>query len=207
MQWPGYLPPPPRENFGVLRDLPIVAALVLLVALLGVPVGLLWHRLSARPAVLESANGDFELLANVDNNYFGTDAAFLAITAVAGLITGAVVWALTRRRGPTVPVGLAAAGIVGSLVARAVGERPVINATLGRECGVNADYRDICALYDGHLRVRSVSVLVAWALTAVALHLVLTAVIDRRPRHALPPPSEPWPGWYNPGPPSSTGTS
>jgi hypothetical protein len=203
--WPGYLPPPPRESFGVLRDLPVVAAIVLLVAMLGVPAGLLWHQVSAKPAVLESANGDFELLANVDKNYFGTDAAFLGITAFAGLATGAVAWAATRRRGPAVPVGIAAAGLVGSVVARAVGERPVINATLDRACGVEAGYDAICAVYDGHLRVRSLSVLVGWALTAVAVHLVLTAVVDRRQQQHLPPPSAPWAGWYNPGPPGSNG--
>lgn len=202
--WPGYTAPPPRESYGVVRDLPVVAALVLLVALFGIPAGLLWHQVSAKPAVFESADGGFALPADVDKNYFGTEAAFLAVTAAAGVATGALAWAATRGRGPAVPVGVAAGGILASLVARVVGERPVINATLASKCGVDPGYDSICTVYDGHLRLRSISVLVAWALTAVAVHLILTAVVDRRHRSAQPDPG-PWAGWYNPGPPGSNG--
>jgi hypothetical protein len=201
LPWPGYVSPPPRESYGVLRDLPVVAALVLLMALVGVPAGLLWHEVSAKPAAQETADGGFLLPANVDKNYFGGDAAFLAVTVVAGLATGALAWAVTRGRGPAAPVGIAVGGVVGSVVARAVGERPVINSTLDRVCGVDPSYADICTVYDGHLRLRSISVLVVWALAAVAVHLVLTAVMDRRNQHDPAPPA----GWYRPdaGIPSS----
>lgn len=223
--WPPYQPPPqqgwsayqampPREEFGVRRDLPVVVVLLLAFALVGVPAGLIWHQVSAQPVVLESAGGGFALPADMDNNYFGSDAAFFGITVLAGVATGAAGWAATRRRGPAVPVGIAVGGVIGSLVARAVGEAPVVNATLGRVCGTDVSYDSICAVYDGHLRIRSVSVLFGWALAAVGVHLFLTALVDRqRSRPVLHAPLPPWytpvpgplagPGPY--GPPSPTG--
>jgi hypothetical protein len=203
--WPGYFTPPPRVDYGVRRDLPVGAAIVLMFALIGVPVGMLWHSVSARPAAVESADGGFQLPADVDKNYFGTDAAFFAITAAAGVVTGAAAWAATRNRGPVVPAAVAVGGVVASVVARAAGERPVTNATLARVCGVDHSYDTICQVYDGHLHVRAVSVMAAWALTAVAAHLVLTAVDSRRPAasSAPVPPVPPVAPWYQPPPPGA----
>jgi hypothetical protein len=176
-----------RESAGIRQDLPLAATVVVVVTALGVPAGLLWHRWSARPKVVE-VQGGISVLPATDTGFFGVTAWFSGITAAVGIAVGLLVWLVSRRRGPLIPVALVLGGLAAAFVARMVGERPVVNRALDGVCAV-PEPQDICDVFDGHLRVDSPSALVVWALAALAVHLALTALIDK------PKPDEPGRYW------------
>jgi hypothetical protein len=171
-----------RESAGLRQDLPLAVVVLAVVAALGVPAGLLWHRLSSQPTVVDVPGG-VSVLPSTDTGFFGVTAWFTGVTAAAGLLVGLVVWLVSRRRGPLIPVALVLGALAAALIARAVGERPVVSRALDGVCTAPQP-QDICDVFDGHLRVDSPSALVVWALTALAVHLALTAVFDRPGRGA-----------------------
>jgi hypothetical protein len=210
-QWPaapmpwgataGYSPPP-RPDYGVRRDLPLAALIVVALALVGVACGVLWHAISPRPLVVEGPDGSFQLLADADKSYFGAEAAFLGVTAAAGLLAGLVVWQLGRRRGPAIAAALAMGSAAGGVAARLVGEARETNATLARACGVDAGYDAICEVYRGHLHLRIPGLMLTSAIVALAVFLALSLVVDRpkwEPLNWAPP--DPQAHWQPQPPP------
>lgn len=150
--------------------LPAAVAVALL--LVGAPVGLLWARVSPRIAVSFSAQGP-SLDHPESSEFFATDGSFLVVLLLVGLLTGAVTWVLTRRRGAGVPVGIAVGAVLAGLVARTVGSRLVVDRELARACRAAA-----CDIYDGTLEVRSAGLVVVWAVAALISYAALTAVLD-----------------------------
>ncbi len=168
---------------------------------LGAPMGILWAKVSPRIAVSFSAQGP-ALDHPESSEFFATDASFMIVLVVAGLLTGAAVWRFTRRRGAGVPVGIAVGGLLAGIVARVVGGRVVVDPDLARVCRAAA-----CDVYDGTLEVRSTGLVVLFAVAALAALIALTAVLDG---DEVPPPYGPWPpplahdAW---APPQSSGVS
>jgi hypothetical protein len=215
-QWPAQSPPwnepvaggpRRRADYGIQRDLPVALLIVLTLAVAGVLCGFLWHAVSARPHVIEGAGGSFQLPADTDKNYFGAEAAFLAVTAAAGLLTGLAVWQLGRRRGPAIPVATALGSAAGGVVTRAVGEAQQTNATLARVCGKDRGYDAICQVYNGHLHLRVAGLTLTWAIAALAVFLILSLIAARaRARPAQwqsPGEASEWePPWQPPAEPS-----
>jgi len=149
----------------------VTAALVLL----GAPVGLIWARVSPRIAVSFSAQGP-SLDHPESSEFFAADGTFLIVLLLAGLVSGALVWRFTRGHGVGVPVGLAAGGLLGGLVARSVGERVVVDSRLVQTCRQAA-----CDIYDGTLQVRSPGLIAVWAVVALVVLVALTAILDAEP--------------------------
>ncbi len=97
------------------RDLRVAAVLAALLAVFGIPLGLLWGIWSPpgpearilRPGVF--IPGETEAFVAADGRY-------LVITAAVGLVAGLVAWRLTTHRGPLVLLGLVVGGLVGSLL-------------------------------------------------------------------------------------------
>jgi hypothetical protein len=171
--------PPARPDYGIRRDFPVAALIVVLLAIAGVACGFLWHAVSARPHVIEGTNGSFQLPADTDKNYFGAEAAFLAVTAAAGVLAGIAVWTAGRRRGPAIVVALAIGSVAGGIVARAVGEAQQTNARLAHACGKDAGFDAICRVYDGHLHLRAPGLMLTWAVVSMAVFLIASLIADR----------------------------
>lgn len=171
-----------RPDYGIRKALPVVAWIVMALVVAGVLGGLIWHAISPRPDVLEGAGGSFQLPADTDKNYFGAEASFFLVTAVAGMLSGFGAWTVGRRRGPAVATALAIGSVIAGVIARAVGEAQSTNATLVRACGNDAGFDSICQIYDGHLKLRVVGLVLMWAITALAMFLTLSYFSDRPAR-------------------------
>lgn len=120
---PGFGGPQPRPPAPIgWRD--ALAGLVVLlgVAALGAPLALLWSAIGPHVLVLMTPNG--AILDDYNTEAFvGGDVTFGAIAIGAGIITGALAWALRRWRGPALLVGVALGGIAGAWVTWKLGHR------------------------------------------------------------------------------------
>lgn len=96
----------------------VVTALVCV--LLGAPVGLLWAAVA--PKVVVEVTGTAVRLASDASTFIAGDGWFLGVVFVAGLGTGLAAWALGRKHGPAVVVGLTVGGLLGAYVAARTGE-------------------------------------------------------------------------------------
>ncbi|HVF19032.1 MAG TPA: DUF2567 domain-containing protein [Mycobacteriales bacterium] len=201
--WQAFVAAPSRgrkSGRDLVRELSARATLPLAVAaallLLGAPAGILWAKVSPRVAVSFSAQGP-ELVHPESSEFFATEASFLIVMAVVGLVTGAAVWRFARRRGVAVPVGIAVGALLAGAVARAVGGRVVVDERLAQVCRQAS-----CDIYDGTLHVRSPGLVVVWGVAALAVFIALTALLDPGDETDDQPPGEtdgegstagPWP--------------
>lgn len=106
--------PPPRSD--------VVAGLVTAVScvLLGAPVGLLWAAVA--PKVTVDVAGSAVSLVSDASTFIAGDAWFLGVVFAAGALTGVLGWAIGRRYGPGVVLGLSAGGLLAAYVAARTGQ-------------------------------------------------------------------------------------
>jgi hypothetical protein len=97
----------------VRADLLPAAGALSVTALVGVPLGWVWSRLSPPQESTLSADGDMTPMLMQSYHEFDALAIFLLLGFAVGLLTGAVLWTLRNQRGPVMFV----AGVLGSLVA------------------------------------------------------------------------------------------
>lgn len=97
--------------------------------LLGAPAGLLWAAVA--PRVMVEVAGTAVSLASDASAFVAGDGWFLGVVFVAGLLTGLLAWALGRRYGPGVVLGLAAGGLLAAYVAARSGE--LVDAGVARQ--------------------------------------------------------------------------
>ena len=141
-------------------------ALVVGAVLAASPVGLLWAWLSPQGVVGITAAGQLVRMGDPKDPrhsaevFFGADARFLAVCAVAGMVTAAASF-LWLRRGPEVPVALAVAGLAGGWVAERVG-------SLAGE--------------PGFLDLGAQPFLLSWAVAALLTYFILVGTLDREPQ-------------------------
>lgn len=183
-----WLPEPPvplRDR--LLPGLATVAAVVAGLVLLGAPVAFLWAAVAPTAVVLRTDTGPSPA-APESNQMFAVDGWFVVVTVVVGLVLGAVAWTLLRRRGPAVPVGLAAGGLLAAFVASEVGKLIVVDDYLYRFCR-SPDVT--CIVYDGTLHLHATAALAVWPVAMLASFAALLFVEDRRAqgsdRGAVPP--------------------
>ena len=91
--------------------------------LLGAPAGLLWAALAPHAHVTITSAGA-SVVDGASEIFIAADAWFLGVTAVVGLVVGAVAWLVARGSGPAVVIGLAVGSVLGAYVAAKVGMRP-----------------------------------------------------------------------------------
>jgi hypothetical protein len=110
-------PVPARPGVVVRADLGPALGVLCAVAVLGLPLGTLWSWLAPPELVMRSVRagtpGGVLPLAGQSEHRFDDMATFLLLGLAAGVLTGAALWLLRRRRGPVVLV----AAMLGSLVA------------------------------------------------------------------------------------------
>jgi hypothetical protein len=107
------------------RGVPLAAAVAVLIAALGVPLGYLWSLIGPRVPIVMSDQGPL-YAAPEQEQMIGGEAWYVIITGVAGILFAVLAWYLLRRvRGAVQLLGLAA-GAIGS---------GVLSAWFGRQLG------------------------------------------------------------------------
>ncbi|HEU0132402.1 MAG TPA: hypothetical protein VFQ85_15570 [Mycobacteriales bacterium] len=145
------------------------------VVLLGAPVAFLWRWLAPTAVILHTASGP-QPAAPESNQVFATDGWFALVTLGVGVVVGVGAFLALRRRGPAVPVGLAAGGLLAALVTAAVGRRLVVDRLLYDYCR-RPDLH--CFVYDGTLRLHALAAVVVWPVAALMTFALLTT-FDRK---------------------------
>lgn len=157
------------------------AAVALVVGLAGVLLGLLWVWLA--PRVQYVSNGEAVFLRNSESEArIGSDGTFLLLAAVFGVLSAVGTFLWRRAGGVPLVIGLA----VGSCFAALAGWR------LGLWLGPSTDLAAAAAKagkgvpFDAPLQLLAHGVLLVWPMTAVLVHLGLTALWS---------PRDPTPDW------------
>ncbi|MGH3328543.1 MAG: hypothetical protein ACRDPT_12235 [Streptomycetales bacterium] len=147
--------------------------LTALVALLGIPAGLLWTAVAPEIGVV--VRGHEVYFTNPeDPGFIATDGWFAVIGAVAGLLTAALAFAAWR--GVAAVLGLAVGGVLASLLAWRLGYQ------LGpAEPDLHGPAVAAGARLAAPLDLRALGVLFAWPISAITLFLALTAGLEAEP--------------------------
>jgi hypothetical protein len=137
------------------------------VAVLGLPLGLVWSVLAPRARVVVSAAGS-DLADPNTKAFIAADGTFLLLTVAAGVLCAVLTLLLGgRRHGVATAIGLTAGGLVGSYVAWRVGHRiglAEFRHALHGPPGTSASLTP---------SLRAKGVLVGWALAGVLTVLAL----------------------------------
>ncbi|MFC8720585.1 hypothetical protein [Kitasatospora sp. NPDC057198] len=185
------LPPPPAPAEPPLGDeLRIGAVITGVGAVLGVVLGLLWLWLA--PRVGYSVQDNHILYRDPEGEeLIGAVGVFSLLGLGLGLLTslGAFLWTRARGGGIGVAVGLAAGGLLGSIIAWKLGTH------LGATSDLRAHARAVGdgGTFDGPLELSAKGALMVWPMTAMIVLLFLSATFGKRE------PDRP-PYWATPGP-------
>jgi CDP-diglyceride synthetase len=106
----------------VRADLRSSAGIALALLVTGVPAGLLWWALAPRADFRVTAAGPVAIGDLSEELLVADDAVFVLVLAGVGLLAGAAVWRLRRRRGVATVLALALGTCLTSVVAWQVGE-------------------------------------------------------------------------------------
>jgi hypothetical protein len=152
------------------------AATTLIIALLGIPAGLLWAEISPKVTFLV-VEGRALLAEPEGQGPIAVDGRFAVIAAVAGLVCGVAAY-LAGGRGNDLALlfGLAAGGLAASLLAW----------RLGQQIGLEAFQDAVRRAADGRTvtgaaRLRATGLVVVWPLVGVAVYGSLEAMVKRLP--------------------------
>ncbi|MFD9453662.1 hypothetical protein ACFWBC_11290 [Streptomyces sp. NPDC059985] len=159
------------------------AAVTLVVGVAGVLLGLLWAWLAPRAQYV--SNGEAVFLRDTESEArIGADGTFFLLALGFGVLSAVAVFLWRRRGGVPLVIGLT----LGACFASLAGWR------LGLLLGPSANLPAAAAAagkgvpFDAPLQLLAHGVLLVWPMTAVALHLGLTALWS--PREPLP--AEEW---------------
>ena len=155
--WPGW----PE----IRADLRSSVALVLVLALAGLPAGLLWWLLAPRADFRITADGPVAIGNPSGELLVADDAVFTLLLAGIGLIAGAAAWWFRRRRGVATVIALAVGSLVTGLVAWRLGELLGAGPT-------EAQVADVGARVTTALQLGGLSALAVAPFTAVLAYLV-----------------------------------
>jgi LPXTG-motif cell wall-anchored protein len=155
--WPGW------PEIGA--DLRSSVALVLALALTGLPAGLLWWLLAPRADFRITADGPVAIGNPSGELLVADDAVFTLLLAGIGLIAGAAAWWFRRRRGVATVIALAVGSLVTGLVAWRLGELLGAGPT-------EAQVADVGARVTTALQLGGLSALAVAPFTAVLAYLV-----------------------------------
>lgn len=112
----GAAPPRPSDT---RQAAPVAAALVLVLAVVGCVLGLVWAAWSPAGPAAERVPGG--IIADETEAFIAGDGRFLVLTALVGVAAGVAAWYLRTVRGPLVPVALGVGGLAGAFLTRTVG--------------------------------------------------------------------------------------
>ncbi|MCD2190055.1 DUF2567 domain-containing protein [Actinomycetospora soli] len=107
---------------GELRsDLRPTVLTMVVVALSGVLLGLLWALIAPGQATVTTATGATSPLAAESDHVFDATAIFFLLATAYGVVVGALAWRRVDRRGPVILLGVGVATTAGAWIAASVG--------------------------------------------------------------------------------------
>ncbi|MFJ4339677.1 DUF2567 domain-containing protein [Streptomyces sp. NPDC088915] len=175
-------PPPPPPTSGPDGD-PITAAEVIqgvlvtvVSAVAGALLGVLWLNLAPRVLLVSDGKGVY-LQNSEGESAIGADGTFVLLALAFGAVAGVVVFLLRRRGGIPLVLGLAAGGVLGSLLAWGLGTH------FGPTSDVVAHAKAVGprVAFEAPLELNlGAAALLAWPLAAMIAHLSLTAAFGPR---------------------------
>ncbi|MEU9785813.1 AAA family ATPase [Streptomyces phaeochromogenes] len=172
---PGYAPVPEEDGPGMKTELREAAVITVATAIGGVLLGLLWWWLA--PHVPVFSDGVDVYPRDVEGEQvIGVDGTFSLLAVGFGLVTAVVVFLLRRRGGIPLIVALTVGGILASLLAWRLGIwlGPTQDALAhGKEVGKGVTF-------DAPLAINAKGALLAWSVSALLVHLGLTALFAPR---------------------------
>lgn len=145
--------------------------LMLLLALAGIPVGLIWLALAPRRE-FKVLDGGFQALEPESEALIGADGWLMIVTGVLGVLIGVLVWQFVRARGVGILLGLAAGMVVLSAVAWQVGEWLGTGASPEEQAQLGA-------IVSPALHLRAIPALLAGAFLATLTYLVMVSFVRR----------------------------
>ncbi|GGU20117.1 DUF2567 domain-containing protein [Streptomyces lavendofoliae] len=148
---------------------------LLAVTLAGVALGLLWLWLAPRIPLISDGKAVF-LKDTEGENAVGADGTFTLLALGLGVLSAAVVFWFHRHGGIAIVVGLAAGGLLGSLLGWGLG------TLLGPAHDVAEHARAVGAGVTFHapLELKAHGAVLAWPVAAMLAHLALTALFGPR---------------------------
>jgi hypothetical protein len=151
------------------------ALVALLVAASGVLLGLLWVWLSPRIPMVSDGKSIY-LKDTEGEEAIGGDGTFVLIAMVLGAVAATLVHWRYRKGGVGVVLGLAVGGVLASLIGWRLG------VWLGPTTDIAAHARAVGprVVFDGPLKLRAMSAIVAFPAAAMLTHLCLTAALGPR---------------------------
>ncbi|GAA4830929.1 DUF2567 domain-containing protein [Actinomycetospora corticicola] len=102
-------------------DLRPTVLTVVVVALAGVLLGLLWALVAPGQATVTTATGASSPLAAESDHVFDATAIFFLLATAYGVVVGALAWRRVERRGPVTLLGIGLATTAGAWLAAFVG--------------------------------------------------------------------------------------
>ena len=122
-------PPAARDPWVTRPELIFGAILIAALAAVGVGAGVLWNAIS--PAAGGVVIGPSVVIPNENEGFIAGDGRFMIITAVIGLVAGAIAWGLRSYRGPVAALALAIGGTLGATLTALVGHALASGRTTG----------------------------------------------------------------------------
>ncbi|MFJ8665856.1 DUF2567 domain-containing protein [Streptomyces sp. NPDC093600] len=187
--WPSPYPPL-SENDGVpstateLRQAAVVAAVS---TVAGTALGLLWLWLAPRVPLISDGKAVF-LRHSEGEAAIGADGTFVLLALGFGAVAALVVFLFHRHGGVGLVLGLAAGGVLGSLLAWGVGTYlGPTHDVVGHAKAVGPN-----VVFDAPLKLEMwQGAILAWPLAAMIVHLGVTAVFGPRDPEPEWPPTAP----------------
>jgi Protein of unknown function (DUF2567) len=143
------------------------AVLVAALAVIGLPLGLIWQAIS--PHSVGYVAAAHTVIPDQSEAFIAADARFVLLTGAVGLAAGVIVWSRAAWRGPAMMTALAVGGLAGALVA----------AWVGQTVGGGHSMGPVQTLVRLPIAVRAHGLLFVEALAAVALCCLFAAFAKR----------------------------
>ncbi|MFF8602996.1 DUF2567 domain-containing protein [Streptomyces sp. NPDC015232] len=185
---PEPLPEPPGSDGapGTAAELRQSAVVVAVSVVAGAVLGLLWLWLAPRTQLFSDGKAVF-LKDSEGESAIGTDGTFVLLALGFGALAALLVFLVHRHGGIALVLGLAAGGVLGSLLGWGVG------VWLGPERNVVAHAKAVGpdVTFDAPLQLDMwAAAMLAWPIAAMVVHLALTALFGPRDPE---PQDGPWP--------------
>lgn len=163
-----------RHRSEIGRQAAVGGTFAAVLTVLGVPIGLVWSAIAPRAALVAIGAGQAVPADPESTAYMTGDGQFALLTMGTGAVVAVVAYLVAgRRTGTGAVLGLAAGGVLGSLIAWLLGTWPAADGYHQALRGAHAGDQLTAAL-DLHAR----GVLVLGALAAVAVYGLIEVCVS-----------------------------